>query len=141
MRLRDACWRGAPMPRLTATEESWVNRMSWPMPRLYARAAQRDILLQLASEKNPLHLNGTMNWRQAQGENLLALLPGSVFAYMIAVNPFMNMRNILTQVCAYYGLVFLAVLLFVAAPVIIRWILRMREGDEQQLQLGAGWGS
>lgn len=33
------------------------------------------------------------------------------------------------------------ILLFVAAPVIIRWILRMREGDEQQLQLGAGWGS
>ncbi|MDG2112906.1 MAG: ABC transporter permease [Actinomycetota bacterium] len=33
------------------------------------------------------------------------------------------------------------ILLFVAAPVIIRWLLRMRDGDDQQLQLGAGWGN
>ena len=33
------------------------------------------------------------------------------------------------------------ILLFVAAPVIIRWLLRMRSGDDGQLQLGAGWGS
>ena len=33
------------------------------------------------------------------------------------------------------------ILFFVAAPVIVRWLLRMRQGDSEQLRLGAGWGN
>ena len=32
------------------------------------------------------------------------------------------------------------ILFFVAAPIIIRWVLRMRADNSEQLQLGAGWG-
>ena len=32
------------------------------------------------------------------------------------------------------------ILFFVAAPIIIRWVLRMREDNSEQLRLGAGWG-
>jgi len=32
------------------------------------------------------------------------------------------------------------ILFFVAAPIIIRWLLRMRHDTSEQLQLGAGWG-
>ena len=32
------------------------------------------------------------------------------------------------------------ILFFVAAPIIIRWVLRMRTDNSEQLQLGAGWG-
>ena len=32
------------------------------------------------------------------------------------------------------------ILFFVAAPIIIRWLLRMRQDTSEQLQLGAGWG-
>jgi simple sugar transport system permease protein len=33
------------------------------------------------------------------------------------------------------------ILFFVAAPMIVRWLLRMRQGDSEQLRLGAGWGN
>ena len=32
------------------------------------------------------------------------------------------------------------ILLFVAAPMIVRWLLRMRDADDRRLTLGAGWG-
>ena len=32
------------------------------------------------------------------------------------------------------------ILFFVAAPIILRWVLRMRHDASEQLQLGAGWG-
>ncbi|WP_419842479.1 ABC transporter permease [Candidatus Poriferisodalis sp.] len=32
------------------------------------------------------------------------------------------------------------ILLFVAAPLIVRWMLRLRAGDDRRLTLGAGWG-
>lgn len=48
-----------------------------PMPRLYARAAQREILLRLADAQQPIRLQGSMHWRRRQGENLLAILPGA----------------------------------------------------------------
>ena len=32
------------------------------------------------------------------------------------------------------------ILFFVAAPIIIRWLLRMRHDNSEQVQLGAGWG-
>ena len=32
------------------------------------------------------------------------------------------------------------ILLFVAAPMIVRWLLRLRDADDRRLTLGAGWG-
>ena len=32
------------------------------------------------------------------------------------------------------------ILLFVAAPMIVRWLMRLRDADDRRLTLGAGWG-
>jgi hypothetical protein len=47
------------------------------MPRLYARAAQRQDLLNLAKDGTPIHLSGSMHWRPVEATNILALIPGT----------------------------------------------------------------